>query len=118
MGSRDRVRMTPSEVDRFLGSHRKVQVAVNGHDGVPHLTTLFYMLDEQRRICFWTYGTSQKIKNLERDARISGLVEDGEEYAELRGVSLRGRRVGACGGSAPRDRARGGLPNDRGQRHR
>lgn len=91
MGSRDRVRMTPSEIDRFLGSHRKVQVAVNGHDGVPHLTTLFYMLDEQRRICFWTYGTSQKIKNLERDARISGLVEDGEEYAELRGVSLRGR---------------------------
>lgn len=91
MAARDQVRMTPDEIDRFLGSHSKVQVAVNGHDGTPHLTTLFYMIDDQGQICFWTYASSQKIKNLERDDRISGLVEDGEAYAELRGVSLRGR---------------------------
>lgn len=89
--ARDRVRMTPGEIDQFLGSHSKVQVAVNGHDGTPHLTTLFYVLDDEGRICFWTYASSQKVKNLERDDRISGLVEDGEAYAELRGVSLRGR---------------------------
>ena len=42
------------------------------------------------RIAFWTYGRSQKIRNLERDPRISLLVEDGEDYFELRGVSISG----------------------------
>ena len=43
------------------------------------------------RIAFWTYATSQKVRNLERDPRISALVEDGTAYVELRGVSLTGR---------------------------
>lgn len=91
MGARDRVAMSEQEVAEFLRARLKVQVAVNGHDGTPHLTTLFYSLDDAGRICFWTYGTSQKIRNLERDDRISCLVEDGTDYLELRGVSLRGR---------------------------
>ena len=89
-GPRDAVRMTDGEVADFLASQVKVQVASLGHDGHPHLTTLFYVLDEGR-IAFWTYGRSQKVRNLERDDRISCLVEDGTEYAELRGVSIRGR---------------------------
>ncbi|MGN6577222.1 MAG: pyridoxamine 5'-phosphate oxidase family protein [Nocardioides sp.] len=43
------------------------------------------------RIAFWTYASSQKIKNLERDPRITCLVEDGDDYFELRGVSITGR---------------------------
>ena len=89
-GSRDAVRMSDDEVAAFLGSQVKVQVASLGHDGHPHLTTLFYVVD-RGRIAFWTYGRSQKVRNLERDERISCLVEDGTEYAELRGVSIRGR---------------------------
>lgn len=89
MSGRDAVRMTPAEVQEFLAARMKVQVATVGPDGTPHLTTLFYVLTEGR-IAFWTYGASQKIRNLERDPRISCLVEDGEEYAELRGVSIRG----------------------------
>lgn len=89
-GARDAVRMSDGEVADFLGSQVKVQVASLGHDGHPHLTTLFYVLDEGR-IAFWTYGRSQKVRNLERDDRVSCLVEDGTEYAELRGVSIRGR---------------------------
>jgi PPOX class probable F420-dependent enzyme len=89
-GSRDAVRMDDAEVAAFLASQVKVQVASLGHDGYPHLTTLFYVLDEGR-IAFWTYARSQKVRNLERDDRISCLVEDGLEYAELRGVSVRGR---------------------------
>jgi nitroimidazol reductase NimA-like FMN-containing flavoprotein (pyridoxamine 5'-phosphate oxidase superfamily) len=89
-GSRDAVRMDDAEVAAFLASQVKVQVASLGHDGFPHLTTLFYVLHEGR-IAFWTYGRSQKIRNLERDDRVSCLVEDGTEYAELRGVSVRGR---------------------------
>ena len=42
------------------------------------------------RIAFWTYGSQQKISNLERDPRISCLVETGTDYFELRGVSIKG----------------------------
>ena len=90
MSARDRVRMREDEVEGFLAGHLKVQVASIGRDGAPHLTTLFYVLLDGR-IAFWTYATSQKVRNLERDPRISALVEDGTAYDELRGVSLTGR---------------------------
>jgi PPOX class probable F420-dependent enzyme len=83
------VSMSDEEVERFLADQRKVQVASIGRDGAPHLTTLFYVLDEGR-IAFWTYRSSQKVRNLERDPRISCLVETGTDYAELAGVSLQG----------------------------
>jgi PPOX class probable F420-dependent enzyme len=85
------VRLSDDELADFLESNMKVQVATVGPDGAPHLTTLFYALDEQGRITFWTYGSSQKIKNLRRDPRVSCLVEDGIDYGELRGVSIQGR---------------------------
>jgi hypothetical protein len=51
---------------------------------------LFYVLHEGH-LAFWTYASSQKIRNLERDPRITCLVEDGEDYFALRGVSIAGR---------------------------
>jgi PPOX class probable F420-dependent enzyme len=66
-----------------------VQVASIGKDGAPHLTTLFYVILDGR-IAFWTYARSQKVRNLERDPRMSALVEDGTDYFELRGVSITG----------------------------
>src|SRR4026209_2854274 len=68
----------------------KVQVATIGPHGEPHLTTLFYVLEEGR-IAFWTYGRSQKIANLRRDDRITCLAEDGGDCFEVRGVSISGR---------------------------
>ena len=87
--ARDAVRMSDREIADFLADNLKVQVASIGSDGAPHLTTLFYVLVDGR-IAFWTYARSQKIRNLERDPRVSCLVEDGTDYAELRGVSLTG----------------------------
>lgn len=84
------VRLDEAETAAFLDSNIKVQIATIGADGAPHLTTLFYVYDEGR-IAFWTYASSQKVANLRRDPRISALVEDGEDYGELRGVSVRGR---------------------------
>jgi PPOX class probable F420-dependent enzyme len=87
---RDAVRLTDEELDDFLDSNMKVQVATNGPDGHPHLTTLFYvMVDGQ--MFFWTYGKSQKIQNLRRDPRITCLVEDGVDYFELRGATIFGK---------------------------
>jgi PPOX class probable F420-dependent enzyme len=81
--------MSDDEVADFLTRSTKVQVATVGGDGFPHLTTLFYVLRDGR-IAFWTYARSQKIRNLERDPRVACLVEAGEEYFDLRGVSVRG----------------------------
>jgi hypothetical protein len=89
-GNRDAVKMSDEEVAVMLADNLKVQVASNGHDGVPHLTTLFYIVRDGR-IAFWTYARSQKIRNLERDPRVTALVEDGTDYFELRGISIRGR---------------------------
>jgi PPOX class probable F420-dependent enzyme len=88
-GGRARVRMSPDEVESFLAGAMKLQVATVNPDGTPHLTTLFYVVQDGS-VVFWTYASSQKIKNLERDPRISCLVEDGEDYFELRGVSVTG----------------------------
>lgn len=90
MSGRDAVRMDEAELADFLGSRRKVQVATVGADGAPHLTTLFYVVLDDGRLAFWTYARSQKIRNLERDPRLTCLVEDGEDYFELRGASLQG----------------------------
>jgi PPOX class probable F420-dependent enzyme len=87
---RDLVKMTDAEIEEFLRGSKKVQVATLNPDGSPHLTTLFYVVQDGR-IAFWTYARSQKIKNLERDPRITCLVETGDDYFELRGVSVSGR---------------------------
>lgn len=86
---RAKVAMTEDEVAAYLSRSIKVQVASNGPNGWPHLSTLFYVVHEGR-IAFWTYAASQKVKNLERDDRITCLVETGTEYAELAGVSSQG----------------------------
>lgn len=89
-GGRDAVRMSDDEVAATLDANLKVQVASIGPDGSPHLSTLFYVVQDGL-IAFWTYARSQKIRNLERDPRVSALVEDGVDYFELRGVSITGR---------------------------
>lgn len=87
---RDAVRLTDEELADFLAANMKVQVATIGPDGAPHLSTLFYVV-ENGNVAFWTYGRSQKIVNLRRDPRITCLVEDGEDYFELRGASITGK---------------------------
>jgi PPOX class probable F420-dependent enzyme len=86
---RDQIAMTPDETAVFLAAGRKVQLATIGPDGFPHLVTMYYVLIGGQ-ITFWTYRKSQKALNLERDPRISCLVEDGEEYFDLRGVLVQG----------------------------
>jgi PPOX class probable F420-dependent enzyme len=86
---RDLVSMSSAEVASLLASSRKVQLGTLNPDGSVHLVTMFYGLMSER-IAFWTYRTSQKALNLDRDPRITCLVEDGVDYFELRGVQIRG----------------------------
>ncbi|WP_204017851.1 pyridoxamine 5'-phosphate oxidase family protein [Sphaerimonospora thailandensis] len=90
MKQRDRIAMTENEIAEFLHGGRKLQLATINPDGMPHLVTMFYGLIDGA-IAFWTYGKSQKTRNIERDPRVSCLIETGDDYAELRGVLLYGR---------------------------
>jgi nitroimidazol reductase NimA-like FMN-containing flavoprotein (pyridoxamine 5'-phosphate oxidase superfamily) len=84
--------MSEGEVASFLAEERTVTCATVGRDGWPHLMPLWYVLREQGepgpRIWSWTYATSQKVRNLERDPRATLQVEAGEAYEELRGVMI------------------------------
>jgi PPOX class probable F420-dependent enzyme len=89
MSQRAQICLTSDEVTAMLAAARKVQLATINADGTPHLVTMFYGLRDGR-IAFWTYRTSQKARNLARDPRLTCLVEDGEDYFELRGVQVNG----------------------------
>lgn len=84
---REQIRMTEEEVRDFLASERLVTCATIGRNGRPHVVPLFYVSDGLD-VLAWTYGTSQKVKNLERDPRATVQVEAGEDYGELRGVMM------------------------------
>lgn len=88
MGSRrEQIRMTDAEVAEFLAAERTMSVATIGPGGRPHLTALWYVPDGAT-LSTWTYATSQKAANLRRKAEATVLVEAGESYEELRGVSM------------------------------
>lgn len=60
-----------------------------GKDGWPHSTAMWFVaVDGEARM--WTYAKSQKARNVERDPRTAFLLEDGDAYAELRGVLIQG----------------------------
>jgi PPOX class probable F420-dependent enzyme len=86
---RDQVKMTDTEVAAYLDEQRVLNVATNGPTGHPHIVAMWYAMVDGRP-AFWTFGKSQKVVNLRRDPRITGLVESGDSYGELRGVELVG----------------------------
>jgi PPOX class probable F420-dependent enzyme len=86
---RDQITMSAAEVSAYLDEQRVLNVATIGLTGHPHLVAMWYtMLDG--RPAFWTFAKSQKVVNIRRDPKITGLVESGDSYNELRGVELVG----------------------------
>jgi nitroimidazol reductase NimA-like FMN-containing flavoprotein (pyridoxamine 5'-phosphate oxidase superfamily) len=94
---REQIKMDEAETAGFLAEERTVTCATVGPRGWPHLMPLWYVLREvpagepsppTPRIWAWTYGSSQKVLNLERDPRATLQIEAAEEYNELRGVML------------------------------
>jgi PPOX class probable F420-dependent enzyme len=92
MSRRDQMRMTDEELRKFLVESHTVILCSNGPSGHPHPMPMWFVLDEDPLgIRMTTYARSQKVRNLERDPRVSVLVEAGEEYQELRGAVLYAR---------------------------
>jgi multidrug efflux pump subunit AcrA (membrane-fusion protein) len=87
MSRREEIKMTPAEVRAYLEAGRAANVATIGPKGRPHLVPVFYIMAGDG-IATWTYGSSQKVANLRRLAEATVLVESGQAYEELRGVSM------------------------------
>ncbi|GAB3912413.1 hypothetical protein GCM10029964_120100 [Kibdelosporangium lantanae] len=87
MSRREQIKMTPDEVRAYLADGRAANVATVGPKGRPHLVPVFYV-PAGDGIATWTYGSSQKVANLRRLPEATVLVETGEAYEELRGVSM------------------------------
>ena len=86
---RSNITMTAAEIDAFLDDQRVLNVATIGVTGHPHLVAMWYAVRDGK-VVFWTFAKSQKVLNIRRDPKITGLVESGDSYSELRGVELVG----------------------------
>ena len=91
MGTKQRAQivMSQDEVTDFVNSSRTGTLATIGPDGQPHLTAMWYGVVDGE-IWLETKAKSQKAVNLTRDPRVSFLLEDGQTYDTLRGVSFEG----------------------------
>jgi len=89
MKRRSEIKLTEAERDAFLAQPIACTLAAVGPEGYPQLTAMWYARIDGR-FHFATYAKSQKVKNFERDPKCSVLVEDGTNYAELRGYSVEG----------------------------
>ena len=94
MGTNQRaqITMTDDEIAAFVSQQRTATMATIGPTGMPHLVAMWFaVLDGQ--IWFETKTKSQKAANLRRDDRLTVMIEDGQTYDTLRGVSFEGRGV-------------------------
>ena len=82
--------MSDAEVRAYLNAAKTITITSNGVGGYPHPMPMWFALDDDGSVRMSTFRASQKVKNIQRDPRVSLLVESGTEYAELRGVLIYG----------------------------
>ena len=81
--------MSDEEIAEFIERSRTATMATVLPDGRPHLVAMWYAVVDGE-IWLETKAKSQKAINLKRDPRVSFLIEDGDTYDTLRGVSFEG----------------------------
>jgi PPOX class probable F420-dependent enzyme len=88
-----RARIELDEAGRraLMDEARTLVLGTVGPDGRPHLVPMWFVLDDEGRPCCTSYARAQKVRNIERDDRVTALVEAGEGYDELRGIAIDGR---------------------------
>ncbi len=91
MSRRASISLSEAEVADFLDAKATITIVSNGVGGFPHPMPMWFARDEEGFIRMTTYRKSQKIRNIERDPRVSLLAESGIDYAELKGVVIHGR---------------------------
>jgi len=86
MNRRDQIALTPDEQRKYLDEGHTMVLGTNGRRGHPQLTAMWYANDPDGTIWMTTFAKSQKTKNVERDPRVTLLIESGRTYPELKGL--------------------------------
>ena len=86
---RSSITMTEAEITAYLETQTILNIASIGPTGHPHLVAMWYEVMDGK-VTFWTFGKSQKIVNLRRNNKITGLIESGDAYEELKGLEIVG----------------------------
>ena len=90
VNQRSQIKMTPEEIDEFIGGRRTATMCTVNKDGSIHAAAMWYgFLDGA--VAFETKIKSQKVANLRRNPNLTVSIEDGLKYEELRGVMLVGK---------------------------
>jgi PPOX class probable F420-dependent enzyme len=87
VSQRDQIKLSDAELLELLEGERVAIVTSLGPRGWPHSMPMWFV-PREGEIWIWTYAKSQKVRNLERDARATVLIETGHEYGELRGAMI------------------------------
>ena len=89
MGGLD-LSLSEEERDVFLRSQRTARVATSDENGSPHVVPLWYVWHEGTLFLNSTLG-NPTVDNMVRSGRAAAVIDDGDEYETLRGVTLSGR---------------------------
>jgi Pyridoxamine 5'-phosphate oxidase len=94
-----RLAMSTEEREAFLLGERTCRVGSLGHDGAPHVTALWFVWCDES-IWLTSLVQSQRWADIQRDPRVSILIDSGAEFLDLKGVEIRG--LAAPVGEVPR----------------
>lgn len=86
---RTQIALTEEEQKQFIEDGWTLQVASIGPKGYPHLVAMWYVVIDGA-IQFTTFAKSQKILNLERNPKLTVMLEAGKKYQELKGLVIEG----------------------------
>ena len=87
---RQQIQFSPDEQAAFFRERKKAALATIDKDGFPHVVAMNYFARDGA-FYMTSYGKAQKVVNIRRNPRVALMIEAGDEYAELRGVMIRGR---------------------------
>src|SRR5512145_2849639 len=87
---RQQIRLSPHEQAAFFRERKKAALATIDGEGFPHVVAMNYFARDGA-FYMTSYGKAQKVVNIRRNPKVALMIEAGDEYAELRGVMIRGR---------------------------
>lgn len=81
--------MTKSEIWKYIeGEPGWMSLSTTGHDGYPHTVPIGYFISN-RLIYLGCLDFTQKVKNIERNPKISLMLESGTTMGDIKGVLIK-----------------------------
>lgn len=82
--------LSEAEMEPYLRSQRTARVATTDDGGRPHVVPLWFIWHDRTLFLNSTLG-NPTVENALRTGRAAAVVDDGDDYDDLRGVTLSGR---------------------------